>query len=128
VGGWIPTTCSSDDSVTTLIAEKPKRARTLIEDFMIAANGTIARFLEAIGSPCSGASSARPSAGSGSPPSRPSSASGSRASPTRSPCDPPVGGRLERGQEGLDVGDRVRVRLVHTNPERGFIDFHPVGR
>jgi len=37
--------------------------------------------------------------------------------------DPPVEGRIERGQEGLDVGDRVAVRLVHTNPERGFIDF-----
>jgi len=41
--------------------------------------------------------------------------------------DPPVEGRIERGQDGLDVGDRVRVRLVHTNPERGFIDFHRVG-
>jgi len=37
--------------------------------------------------------------------------------------DPPTEGRVERGWEGLDVGDRVRVRLVHTNPERGFIDF-----
>ena len=37
--------------------------------------------------------------------------------------DPPAEGRVERGEEGLDVGDRVRVRLVHTNPERGFIDF-----
>jgi exoribonuclease-2 len=36
---------------------------------------------------------------------------------------PPVEGRLERGYEGLDVGDRVRVKLVHTDPEHGFIDF-----
>jgi exoribonuclease II len=35
----------------------------------------------------------------------------------------PIEGRLERGMEGLDVGDRVRVRLVHTDPPRGFIDF-----
>jgi len=37
--------------------------------------------------------------------------------------EPPVEGRVERGQQGLDVGDKVRVKLVHTNPERGFIDF-----
>jgi exoribonuclease-2 len=36
---------------------------------------------------------------------------------------PPAEGRLERGFQGLDVGDRVRVRLVHTDVERGFIDF-----
>jgi VacB/RNase II family 3'-5' exoribonuclease len=35
----------------------------------------------------------------------------------------PVEGRLERGAEGLDVGDRVRVTLVSTDPRRGFIDF-----
>jgi len=34
-----------------------------------------------------------------------------------------VEGRLEQGAEGLDVGDRVRVRLTHTDPARGFIDF-----
>jgi len=35
----------------------------------------------------------------------------------------PVEGRLERGCEGLDVGDRVRVRLAAIDVERGFIDF-----
>jgi len=32
-------------------------------------------------------------------------------------------GRVIKGFEGLDVGDRVRVQLVHTDIERGFIDF-----
>ena len=36
---------------------------------------------------------------------------------------PPVEGKLERGFEGLDVGDRLRVRLVSTNAEKGFVDF-----
>jgi VacB/RNase II family 3'-5' exoribonuclease len=36
---------------------------------------------------------------------------------------PPVEGRLERGFEGVDVGDRIRVRLIHTDASRGFIDF-----
>lgn len=36
---------------------------------------------------------------------------------------PSVEGRLEHGWEGLDVGDRVRVKLLRTNPRRGFIDF-----
>jgi exoribonuclease II len=35
----------------------------------------------------------------------------------------PVEGRLERGAEGLDVGDRIRARLIGTDPARGFIDF-----
>jgi exoribonuclease-2 len=35
----------------------------------------------------------------------------------------PVEGRVERGFQGLDVGDRVRVTLTSTDVERGFIDF-----
>jgi exoribonuclease-2 len=35
----------------------------------------------------------------------------------------PVEGRLTRGHEHLDVGDRVRVKLVSVDVERGFIDF-----
>ncbi len=38
-------------------------------------------------------------------------------------AQPPIEGRLEAGFEGLDVGHRVRVQLVQTNVERGFIDF-----
>jgi exoribonuclease-2 len=36
---------------------------------------------------------------------------------------PIIEGRLAQGSRGLDVGDRVRVRLVSTDVERGFIDF-----
>jgi len=32
-------------------------------------------------------------------------------------------GRVVKGFEGLDVGDAVRVQLMHVNVERGFIDF-----
>jgi len=41
--------------------------------------------------------------------------------------DPPVEGKLVRGSHGLDVGDRVGVRLVSVNVERGFIDFERAG-
>lgn len=37
--------------------------------------------------------------------------------------DPHVEGMVVRGGKGLDVGDHVTVKLVGTNPERGFIDF-----
>jgi len=39
----------------------------------------------------------------------------------------PVEGRMVHGFEGLDVGDRVRVQLISTDVERGFIDFRRVG-
>ena len=37
--------------------------------------------------------------------------------------DPPVEGRVVRGEQGLDVGDTVNVTLMDTNPQMGFIDF-----
>jgi exoribonuclease-2 len=37
--------------------------------------------------------------------------------------EPPVEGRVMRGEQGLDVGDRVQVRLLATDPQRGYIDF-----
>jgi VacB/RNase II family 3'-5' exoribonuclease len=36
---------------------------------------------------------------------------------------PPVEGRLVHGFEGLDVGDKVHVRLTLADVDRGFIDF-----
>src|SRR5829696_3293612 len=36
---------------------------------------------------------------------------------------PPADGKVVKGFRGLDVGDRVRLRLLSTNPDRGFIDF-----
>ena len=36
---------------------------------------------------------------------------------------PHLEGLLQRGQQGLDVGDRIRVTLIKTDVERGYIDF-----
>ena len=36
---------------------------------------------------------------------------------------PPAEGRVVRGEKGMDVGERVTVRLVDVDVERGFIDF-----
>jgi exoribonuclease-2 len=40
---------------------------------------------------------------------------------------PPMEGKLIRGFEGLDVGDRVHVELIGADIERGFIDFAHTG-
>ncbi len=39
----------------------------------------------------------------------------------------PVEGRVVRGFEGIDVGDRIRVQLLAVDVERGFIDFGKIG-
>jgi len=39
---------------------------------------------------------------------------------------PPAEGRVVHGEKGLDVGDRVQVKLVGTDPEKGWIDFSAV--
>ena len=36
---------------------------------------------------------------------------------------PHVEGLLAQGQQGLDVGDRLRVKLIRTDVQRGYIDF-----
>jgi len=41
---------------------------------------------------------------------------------------PPVEGKLVHGHEGADVGDRLRVKLVGADVERGFIDFVRTGK
>ncbi len=39
---------------------------------------------------------------------------------------PPVEGRVIRGEEGMAVGQKVRVRLVSMDPYKGYIDFERV--
>jgi VacB/RNase II family 3'-5' exoribonuclease len=40
---------------------------------------------------------------------------------------PPAEGRVMRGEHGLRVGQKVRVRLLKTDPYNGFIDFECMG-
>ena len=42
--------------------------------------------------------------------------------------NPPVEGKIVRGADGLDVGDRVRVKLLSADVDRGYIDFGRVRR
>lgn len=37
--------------------------------------------------------------------------------------EPPIEGRITRNERGVDVGDRVTVKLIKADPETGFIDF-----
>jgi VacB/RNase II family 3'-5' exoribonuclease len=41
--------------------------------------------------------------------------------------DPPAEGKVTEGDEGLRVGQRVRVRLLRTDPYHAHIDFKKVG-
>src|SRR5262249_14221778 len=40
---------------------------------------------------------------------------------------PAAEGKVVRGAAGLDVRDRLEVELVHTDVERGFVDFARAG-
>ncbi len=40
--------------------------------------------------------------------------------------DPPIEGKLVQGYKGADVGDKIRVQLVHTDVDMGYIDFRKV--
>lgn len=41
--------------------------------------------------------------------------------------NPPVEARLVQGFEGMDVGHRLRVQLINTDVERGYVDVKRVG-
>ncbi|MHB1459159.1 MAG: RNB domain-containing ribonuclease, partial [Armatimonadota bacterium] len=41
--------------------------------------------------------------------------------------DIPVEGKLIRGYEGIDVGDKIRVELISVDVDRGYIDFRIAG-
>ena len=36
---------------------------------------------------------------------------------------PATEGKVVRGFKGLEVGDKVKVELIHADASRGFIDF-----
>jgi exoribonuclease-2 len=40
---------------------------------------------------------------------------------------PPVDGRVMRGEQDLRVGEKISVKLLDADPQRGFIDFGRVG-
>ena len=38
----------------------------------------------------------------------------------------PIEGRLLYGYEGIEVSNRLKVQLIHTDVEKGFIDFKKI--
>jgi exoribonuclease-2 len=38
-------------------------------------------------------------------------------------AQPHLEGLLAQGAQGLDVGDRLRAKLIRTDVQRGYIDF-----
>ena len=40
--------------------------------------------------------------------------------------DPPVEGRIVKNEKGLKVGNKIVVRLLNTDPEKGFIDLERI--
>jgi len=40
--------------------------------------------------------------------------------------NPAVEGLLAQGQQGVDVGDRLHVKLIRTDQQQGYIDFAKV--
>jgi exoribonuclease R len=39
---------------------------------------------------------------------------------------PPIEGRLIYGYQGVDVGNRLKVQLIHTDVEKEYIDFKKI--
>jgi exoribonuclease-2 len=39
---------------------------------------------------------------------------------------PPAEGRVVQNEHGIDVGDKIRVKLLEVNPMKGFIDLRKV--
>jgi exoribonuclease R len=151
-----PRVTAVNGRVVDLRREKKNRARSLIEDIMIAANGVTARYLEANGLPSVrrvvrsparwGRLQAlaaelgdtlerqiRKSAGALLLSNRigqrfEAIITGAAAKGTWVRIsDLPAEGRLVRGAAGLDIGDRLRVRRADTDVDRGFIDFEGTG-
>ncbi|HIA52564.1 MAG TPA: S1 RNA-binding domain-containing protein [Candidatus Melainabacteria bacterium] len=40
--------------------------------------------------------------------------------------NPSAEGRLVRNHKDVDVGDKIKVRLISTNAAKGFIDFEKI--